>query len=272
MYIQPMILSEPRAVATGFLLAPLLTKEGWPPLRRTGWFSLFKLSSLYRRGDISMSSIWMTGGRRSAQSAYAILLTANHLLFTVRRPARQPISFQHINNQPMKNLLLLIFALVAFTVSTAAQEPSGTTEPTLIKLPKAVNPKDGYPGGGPVAVRVTVNEKGEVTDAEFVSGPGPVCEAITRPDVLRTREAAVEIVRQAKFTPATSGGQPIPATTLVSIDLVSTAEQWEKAVGERSFSVTDFPPPPIGGSTPKNDVEKNPAPKENYEMRADSTT
>src|SRR6476620_9822824 len=157
----------------------------------------------------------------------------------------------------MKNLLLsTAIVIAAFTVSAQAQQPTDDAEPTLIKLPKAVNPKDGYPGGGPVAVRVTVNEKGEVTDAEFVSGPGPVCDEISRPDVLKTRKAAVDLAHLAKFTPATSSGQPIPATTLVSIDLVSTAEQWEKAVGERSSSVADVPPPPIGGSTPKPDVEK----------------
>src|SRR6476659_9582436 len=106
----------------------------------------------------------------------------------------------------MKNLLLsTAIVIAAFAVSAQAQQPTDDAEPTLIKLPKAVNPKDGYSGGGPVAVSVTVNEKGEVTDAEFVSGPGPVCEAITRPDVVKTRQTAVDLARQARFAPATSG-------------------------------------------------------------------
>ena len=114
----------------------------------------------------------------------------------------------------MKTLLLSVsIAIALFTISAAAQ----TTEPVLVKLPKAVNPAGGYLGGGTVQVRVAVDEKGQVTNAEFVSGPGAVCGWVARPDVTKTRDTAIALARQAKFTPATSGGKPIGSSTLMSI-------------------------------------------------------
>jgi TonB family protein len=178
----------------------------------------------------------------------------------------------------MKNLLLLIFTIAALTVSTSAQGPTMPTEPELIKLPKAINPKDGYTGGGPVAVRVTVNEKGEVTDAEFVSGPGPVCEAITRLDVLRTREAAVEVARQAKFAPATSGGQPIASTTIMSIQFAEPAPKPQKPTkpgeytvkGDTNFSAAQAPEKPVGDAPPKTDEPTAKPDSKKYTMQPDT--
>jgi outer membrane biosynthesis protein TonB len=134
----------------------------------------------------------------------------------------------------MKALLLFAgLAATIFTVSVSAQ----TTQPELVKLPKAVNPADGYPDGGSVQVRVTVNEQGEVTDAKFVRGPGPVCGWVTRPDVTKTREAALALAREAKFSPATSGGVPVASSTIMSVEFAaSPSKRREKVVGERNYT------------------------------------
>jgi outer membrane biosynthesis protein TonB len=167
----------------------------------------------------------------------------------------------------MKNLLLsTAIAIAAFTFSTHAQQPAGATEPVLTKLPRAVNPKDGYSGGGDVHVRVTVNEKGDVTDAEFVSGPGPVCEAISRPDVLKTREAAVELARQAKFTPATNGGQTVESSTVISVEFAvpkpkpqaSTGKKFT-VIGDRNYSAAQAPEKPVTDPEPKPDTSSSSA-------------
>ena len=115
----------------------------------------------------------------------------------------------------MKHLLLLFSCLGFLAAVVSAQQ---ATEPVLKSLPKAVNPKDGYSEGGTVLVQVKVDEKGGVTEAEFARGPGPVCEAVTRPDVVATRNAAVAIARKAKFTSAMDGGRPVASTTIVSIE------------------------------------------------------
>jgi outer membrane biosynthesis protein TonB len=115
----------------------------------------------------------------------------------------------------MKQLLLL-FACAGFLGTSASAQQ--VTEPVLKSLPKAVNPKDGYGQGGTVVVQVRVDEKGDVTDAEFARGPGPVCDAVTRPDVVKTREAAIAIARRAKFAPAMNGDQPVASTTTISVE------------------------------------------------------
>lgn len=127
----------------------------------------------------------------------------------------------------MKTLLLsFCFTIALFTISADAQ----STETVLIRLPKAVNPADGYHLGGTVHVRVSVNEQGEVSDAQFVSGPGAVCGWVMRPDVTATREAAIALARQAKFAPATNGGAPVASSTIMSIEFAaSRSKQPEKA-------------------------------------------
>ena len=115
----------------------------------------------------------------------------------------------------MKQLLLL-FACAGFLATSASAQQ--VTEPVLKSLPKAVNPKDGFGQGGTVVVQVRVDEKGDVTNAEFAGGPGPVCDAIERADVIATRSAAIAIARKAKFTPAMDGDQPVASTTTVSVE------------------------------------------------------
>jgi TonB family protein len=113
------------------------------------------------------------------------------------------------------NLLLLI-AVVSVLGANAQTEP---TIPTLISLPGAEQPKGGYEPGGAVRIRVKVNESGEVTSATFLSGPGPVCSAIARPDIMLARETALKVARRAKFTPAKSNGVPVASTANISVEL-----------------------------------------------------
>jgi TonB family protein len=118
----------------------------------------------------------------------------------------------------MKYLLLFCVCVLYVTLNITAQQTIATAEPVLLNLPKVTVPKGGFIWGGTVQMRVNVNEKGEVTAAAFVSGPGPVCQSVTRADVVITRQAAVDLARKAKFTPATKAGKAVASTTLISIE------------------------------------------------------
>ena len=61
-------------------------------------------------------------------------------------------------------------------------------------------PDSAYANGieGEVIVTIVVNEKGRVEDAVVKSGIGGGCD-----------EEALRVVRQARFTPATSRGEPV---------------------------------------------------------------
>jgi TonB family protein len=113
-------------------------------------------------------------------------------------------------------ILLLLIAVVSVLGANAQTEP---TIPTLISLPRAEQPKGGYEPGGAVRIRVEVNESGKVTNATFLSGPGSVCSAIMRPDVVLAREMALARARRAKFTPAMNNGVPVASTANISVEL-----------------------------------------------------
>jgi len=120
----------------------------------------------------------------------------------------------------MKLTHLLIFVAFFHAMTVSAQQPE-TTNAVLLSLPEVVMPDGGYGLGGTVGVRVTVNESGDVTDATFLSGPGPVCGWVDRPDVVLTRETALTIARQAKFTPAMRGGLPVSSTANIAVEFAT---------------------------------------------------
>ena len=160
----------------------------------------------------------------------------------------------------------LIFVVVILIVSNALAQQPEASGPVLISLPKVTTLKDGYGSGGTVIVRVSVNESGEVTNAEFSKGPGPVCSQIERPDVVATRERAVALARQAKFTPAMSGGIPIASTSSVAIEFVpstgrATKSQTGPVLGEYSGPVKvskTATPTLVGSEASKSDAREKP--------------
>ena len=171
-----------------------------------------------------------------------------------------------------KILLSILLATTAFAAFTFSQ--ASVTEPVLVKLPKTVNPRDGYPSGGTVQVRVNINEQGEVTDAEFVSGPGPVCVSVSRADILKTREAAIAIARRAKFAPATSASTTVASTTIMSIEFAASGSgSRENKKGDKIYVAANQPPTPTGDATkgdplPKDEAKADP-PGTKYTIKGD---
>jgi TonB family protein len=114
----------------------------------------------------------------------------------------------------MKKMVLPALFTLFFVVSAFSQ--GGVPEPPkLISTPKVDYPtvakdSDIY---GAVFVRVSVDEAGNVTSAEFARGPGSVCGSVTFEPVVALRNAAVDAARQAKFEPARSGDHAVPYTT-----------------------------------------------------------
>lgn len=109
-----------------------------------------------------------------------------------------------------------IAVLLFLVASFRAQEKSVMAEPffignpqfTVVRLPVPEYPKQAEKIGlgGRVSVRVTVDPLGNVTGADDVAGPHPVCKSVTDPNVLSLRAAATEAALKAKFTaPLTDG-------------------------------------------------------------------
>lgn len=110
-------------------------------------------------------------------------------------------------------ILLLIFALLLFTVIAYSQNPPPIEDVAVVS--KLAEPK--YPSGveetgvaGTITVRVAVDEAGNVTSATLMSGPGWVCPSVTNPTVNLARQSAKDAALKTKFQP-----MPHPGTAVL---------------------------------------------------------
>ena len=140
----------------------------------------------------------------------------------------------------------------------------------IVTTPRLVPPKEAIESGlgGTVRVEITIDEAGNVTSVDDVTGPGSVCPQVTRPDVVAMRNAAKEAAMFAKFTPTTRKGKPIVSSTWLSFKFPGGEEKTEFAAsptardpnkytvkGDINFSTANAPPPDyrgpvnVGGTT-----------------------
>ncbi len=148
-------------------------------------------------------------------------------------------------------LVLSVVALIAIPVS-AQSGVSGTNgddlvEAKLLNVPKVNLPKEALDTGlgGKVMVRVSIDENGNVTDGE-ASGPDWVCQAVTTPDVIALRTTAKAAALQAKFSPATKGGQAVPSTMILNFDFPAVQPPNTGALrvaGEGNVKLAESPDP-----------------------------
>ena len=121
----------------------------------------------------------------------------------------------------MKFYVLLAAVLFSATVLSAQEKPVtaepvflGAAQPTVKGLPLPEYPEDAQKAGlgGRVSIAVTVDESGNVTSVDDVTGPYPVCSSVTEPKVLALRSAAIEAAKKATFQPAVGDQGPVKAT------------------------------------------------------------
>lgn len=89
---------------------------------------------------------------------------------------------------------------------------NGALSGRVISLPRPVYPEEARQAKvtGMVRVLVTVDEKGDVAEAEAISGP-PVLQA-----------AAVDAAKQAKFEPVLRDGHPVKTKTVIAYNFLSS--------------------------------------------------
>ena len=180
---------------------------------------------------------------------------------------------------------LIALALALFVSSVIGQDMS-MTEPKIIKIPQATMPREAAESGlgGKVRVQVRLDEAGNVTSVESVSGPDSVCSSVTRADVVALREAARTAAMDAKYEPG------VAARTWLSFDFPRKLEELKgetynvAAAGEQAgtesessaprdpnkftvkgdinYSVATAPPPDYKGpvNTGGKDDKPNPPP------------
>jgi TonB family protein len=133
----------------------------------------------------------------------------------------------------MKSILLTLATLsfvmlFSLTNINAQSDPyNGAVDAKLLRAPAPEYPdvakKVGI--GGKVSVRVALDENGNVTGVESVSGPGSICPTITYPHVVALREAARAAALKAKFAPASRDGKPVLGTAWIDFDFARPAPE-----------------------------------------------
>ena len=106
----------------------------------------------------------------------------------------------------MKTVVGCFLILVSTAVCLVAQAVHSPGR-KVVDMPRASLPIwDGANYfGQTVRVAVTVDEAGTVISVGNATGPGSVCPAVTRPDVLALREQAKAVAAKAKFEPLPAG-------------------------------------------------------------------
>ncbi|MEP7211981.1 MAG: energy transducer TonB [Acidobacteriota bacterium] len=132
------------------------------------------------------------------------------------------------------------------------QDQSGFEAAKLISAPKLDVPAEAVESGlgGDVRVSVRINTAGSVAAVDGVSGPGNVCQAATRADVVAMRNAAAAAAWQARYSPAMAKGKPQESAAALTF----TFPVQEKSK-ETLYTVTapmDYPAPLASDGKPLN--------------------
>jgi TonB family protein len=120
----------------------------------------------------------------------------------------------------MKNLLLLFAFGTLLTAASYGQSITSDSQAKLLSVPKIKYTDEAKQVGvsGRLLVMATVAENGQVTSAEFMDGPGSICKSVTVPIVVELRQAAVDAIRKARFSPAVEDGRRVVSKAILTID------------------------------------------------------
>lgn len=116
---------------------------------------------------------------------------------------------------------LLGFALIS--VLTLVGHSTAQTVPSEARVTKQAKPNlsRGFEDSevrGPVRLTVLVDEKGKPQQISGLSGPGFVCNDVSRDDVVAFRRAAYDAAMASSYAPASDGTKTIGGTVDLVID------------------------------------------------------
>ena len=129
--------------------------------------------------------------------------------------------------------MLLVIAGV-FVAADAQDSYDTTPQPTLVRAPKPVYPKEAKDAGigGKITVRVVVDATGAITAVDSPTGPAQLCNGRTDdPRLVALRNSLVEAIKSAEFDPAMKDGQPVKSVTYVS----ATFDPVDESTGEKKI-------------------------------------
>lgn len=102
--------------------------------------------------------------------------------------------------------------------------------PTLLSIPKLDERPKGerHRFGTKLTVRVSVDDRGNVTSVESIDGPGGICPGVVLAEAEVLRNAARDVAMRAKFTPALIDGKSVASSGIVDVEFpvfVDTASE-----------------------------------------------
>jgi outer membrane biosynthesis protein TonB len=114
---------------------------------------------------------------------------------------------------------------------------------------------------GRVTVSVLIDENGNVSSVERVTGPGNICPSVTRPDVVALRDTAAKAARMVTFVPAKMGDQPTSSEGTLYFDIVKQSSDVPDKVPEKKYTA-DYVGPVQGQTNSSSNRYKVASPSE----------
>lgn len=135
--------------------------------------------------------------------------------------------------------LLTAIVLLVFSTRAGVGQAESYTQPQLLNTPGIFIPDEAAHSGlgGLVRVRISIDESGDVTGIEEVTGPGWTCPQVSRADVVAMREAATKTAMLAKFRPMTHKGTPIRSSTSLNFDFPASESTEAKTISPGSLNL-----------------------------------
>ena len=124
---------------------------------------------------------------------------------------------------------------------------------------------------GRVTVSVLIDENGNVSSVESVSGPGNICSSVIRPDVVALRDSAAKAARMVKFVPAKIGGLPTSSEGTLYFDIAKQSSDLPDKVSEKKYTA-DYVGPVQGQTNSSPNRYKVASPSEMQSTRNESPT
>ncbi len=158
-------------------------------------------------------------------------------------------------------LFLLFIASFCFASSVSSQSPEfrfdyqpGVTPATVADLSAFETAARTVKTGpsGKVNVKLLIDDAGNVTVVESVSGPGSICPSVTRSDVLAARDAARSAAMLVRFTPAKAEERPIASSGWLYFELGDPKLRAAAKDGEGYDNLTTYKGPVTGAPAKNN--------------------
>ncbi|CAN5527919.1 hypothetical protein BH10ACI2_BH10ACI2_10120 [soil metagenome] len=135
----------------------------------------------------------------------------------------------------------LVATIFFVTGSSFGQAVKDVKAAKLISAPTPSIPSEAVESGlsGKITVQISIDDKGNVKNADDADGPDWICPSVQTPDVVALRNSAIDAALKAKFSPATEDGKPVKSVNQLIFTFPARPAVEKPAASKVSGAVTN---------------------------------